>query len=876
MDNCKTEKKVQSEECRAQSDKSVKDRLEGKEGEIIRSRAKKLGCIAVMFFASWLITGAMCVFETYPFSIALICAANTFYIPISLGFVLGYIFSDMGSGYLFAYIAIFAVKFVMSYMPIQIADRELQKAEEPNIAPESNRLEGGTQGKKGKSVWRIILSSLGISEQARQVEGIKEKMLLSVCFAGIGGFVAGLFDLIANNFSFYSLYGLLFLTFVCPVLAYLFFGVAQKGEGVSDTKLCVAILALMVVAVFSSGEIRVFGMMLKPMLSVCFTLVASHRRGAIAGCVTAILCGIVFSPLYLPLIFLCAPLYCFIREFKMSAGIAAVCGAIVLYCYYFGKTDGLVSMLTPMLLGVPFFLLTVRFLEFTHPEIKKATAADNIYFAEAIIEKDKNCAVSSKIYALSDAFSSLSKTFYELSDAFHRPESLHLRDITDESFIYVCEGCRHYDVCHGADYSHILDANAKITAALHSKGVVEKADLSDKFRARCIRSDRIIGTVNDLCAKHTEQMIKGQNINAFASNYHDVHSVLLDAINSDDKEYMCDIESGGKIFDYLTSLGFEIKGVVVCGSRRKRVTVRGIGLSEMTDGQRAENLSVGVSEIMGEKMSGPVFEVNNDGTDMIFSSKPRYSIICSHARRAAFEGIVPYNNNDYEKTELIYPFDDTAAEKRDEDCGDVTGAFITHNSYFYSMICDGMGSGRDAAYIAGISRVFAEKMLCAGNKADITLRMMNNFLRSENYEKGKECSVAIDLFEFDLMSGTSAFIKSGGMPTYILSGNKVYKVSSKTMPIGIIKSPDIKITKFDMQKGDVVVMLSDGCTHDSDDCKWLINLLLENKIDTKIDLLEKGEEIADALRDNILKTSRKMLPTDKKPDDISVCVSIIV
>ena len=71
-------------------------------------------------------------------------------------------------------------------------------------------------------------------------------------------------------------------------------------------------------------------------------------------------------------------------------------------------------------------------------------------------------------------------------------------------------------------------------------------------------------------------------------------------------------------------------------------------------------------------------------------------------------------------------------------------------------------------------------------------------------------------------------------------------------------------------------MLSDGCTHDSDDCKWLINLLLENKIDTKIDLMEKGEEIADALRDNILKTSRKMLPTDKKPDDISVCVSIIV
>lgn len=871
--------KVNSAECNAQGQekqkKSVKERFEGKEGELIRSRAKKLGCIAVLFFASWLITGAELAFSTYPLGIALICSANTFYLPISFGFILGYLFSDMERGYLFAYIAIFAVKFVMSFLPMQIADRELEQAADGQKTDcDRKKLEGGDITVKKRKISDIVMSAFQIMPDGKKSQSYREKLVLCVCFAAIGGFVAGLFDLLENNFSFYSLYGLLFLTFVCPIFAYLFFGVANKDERVSDIKLCVAILALMVVSVFASGEKTVFGMMIKPILSVCFTLVVSHRRGILAGCANAILCGVVFSPLYLPLLLLCVLLYCFIREFKMSAAVASVCGAVLLYCYYFGKADGLVSMLTPMLIGVPIFLLTVRFLEFTDPQVKKASASDNMYFTEAIIEKDKNCAVSSKIFALSDAFSSLSKTFYELSDSFHRPESLRLRDITDECFECVCEGCRHYDVCHGADYSHILDANAKITAALHAKGVVEKNDLTDKFQAKCIRAERIISTVNDLCAKYTEQIIKGQNINAFASNYHDVHSVLLDAINSDDKEYTCDIESGGKIFDYLSSLGFEIKGVVVCGIRQKKVIVRGVGLNDMTDGQKAGDLAAGVSEILGDKMSGPVFEINNDGTDMIFNSKPKYSIICSHARRAAFEGIVPMQN-DEDKTELIYPFDDTAAEKRDEDCGDVTGAFITHNSYFYSMICDGMGSGRDAAYIAGISRVFAEKMLCAGNKADITLRMMNNFLRSENYEKGKECSVAIDLFELDLMSGTSAFIKSGAMPTYILRENKVYKVSSKTMPIGIIKSPDIKIIKFDMQKGDVVVMLSDGCTHDSDDCKWLINLLLENKIEDGVDLMEKGEQIADALRDNILKTSRKMLPKDKKPDDISVCVSII-
>ena len=867
--------KVQSAEYIARDKKNggVKEHLEGKEGEMIRARAKRLGVITALFLASWIITGAESVLEAYPFSIALISAANTFYIPISLGFILGYIFSEMGSGYLFAHIAIFAVKFVMSYMPMPIADRELQVVEN-NDKQEAGLLDSGDRriAKKGKL--EKILALLGIQGDGKKSRDGGERIMLCVAFGGIGGFVAGLFDLILNNFSFYSLYGLLFLTFICPCLAYLFYGVAQKSEGVSELKKCVAVLSLMTVVIFSAGEMTVFGIMLKPMLAISFTLTVSHKRGAVAGCIAAILSGIIISPLYLPLFILISPLYCFLREFKMSVGVAAVCTAILLYCYYFGKTDGLVSMLTPMLLGVPVFIVVLKFLEFIIPKSSKINAAEDIYFTEAIIEKDKNMAVKEKIHALSDAFDSLSKTFYELSDVFHRPGSLRLRDITDESFICVCEGCRHFDVCHGADYSHILDANAKITAALHSRGVVERSDIGEDFASRCIRADKIIEKVNQLCAKYTEQMIKGQNTHAFASNYHDVHSVLLDAINTDDGEYQCDIDTGEKIFNYLVSQNFDVKGVVVCGKRRKRVTVRGVGLNEMTTGQRADELATAVSQLVGEKMSGPIFEVSNDGTDMIFNSKPRYSIICSHARRAAFEGLVPASDNDGK--ELIYPFDDTAAEKRDESCGDVTGAFITHNSYFYSVICDGMGSGRDAAYIAGISCDFAEKMLCAGNKADITLRMMNNFLRSENYEKGKECSVAIDLFEFDLMSGTAAFIKSGGMPTYILRGEKVYKVSSKTMPVGIIKSPDVKITKFDMQKGDIAVMLSDGCTHDNDDCKWLINLLLENKIEKGIDLIQRGEEIADNLRDNILRTSRKMLPDDKKPDDISVSVSIIV
>ena len=122
---------------------------------------------------------------------------------------------------------------------------------------------------------------------------------------------------------------------------------------------------------------------------------------------------------------------------------------------------------------------------------------------------------------------------------------------------------------------------------------------------------------------------------------------------------------------------------------------------------------------------------------------------------------------------MLDPFDESENEKADNSCGDTTDAFLTDNLYFYSLLSDGMGSGAQAAFNSGVSAMFIEKMLSAGNRADITLRMLNNFLRSENSSSGRECSVTVDLMELDLMSGAASFIKSGAAPTYIEKWNRL-------------------------------------------------------------------------------------------------------
>ena len=844
----------------------VENRYGAESAQKIRERAKRISLFAAFFISSWMIASSEGLFSTYPFGIALISAAWGHYLPIGAGVLLSYIFSDMESGYLFAYLTVAAIRIVMAFSPMPIAERSLRVADE-NRYEKREAIEDGKKEKRGFIF--SIMSAYNISFDSRDGYGkevSRQNDIFSILFAAVGGFVGGLFDLISNDFSFYSLYGCLFMTLFCPIIAYLISGGMRAAENTSNLRLNIGVGTLATLFLLSADEKMFFGMMLSPIVAMALLLFAADRKGIAYSLTAAVVIGLAFSLPYMPLFLICAIIYCVLVKIKRGAAIAGVCGAVVLYSYYLASVDGIVSILTPMLLGIPIFLVVERIVSFIDPKSKKEVSANNSYFTEAVIEKDKNIAVRSKIHALSDAFSSLSKTFYELSDIFHRPDALHLRDITDEAFSSVCAGCRNHDVCYGSHYNRILDANAKITSALHTKGYVAREDI-EPSPTWCIRCDRIILRVNDLCSKYTEELIKNQNVDAFASNYEEVNAVLLDAISSDDGEYECDTAAGEKIFEYLSSLGFELRGVVACGKRCKRVTVRGICMNEKVNGERADSIVGTVSKIMGEPMSGPTFEVSNDGTDMIFVSKPKYSVVCSHARRAAFEGLVVSADSG---VEAVNPFEESEKEKRDELCGDVTGAFITKNSYFYSMICDGMGSGRDAALCAGICASFAEKMLFAGNRADITLRMLNNFLRGENLDNSKECSVAVDLFELDLMRGVASFIKSGAVPTYVLRGGKVYRVSSRTMPIGIIKMPDIKISKLDMEKGDIVVMMSDGCIQDDGDCIWLTRLLCELKTN------DDSEAFADEIRDKVMYAAKAEAQAKNINDDISVSVIIVV
>ena len=106
-----------------------------------------------------------------------------------------------------------------------------------------------------------------------------------------------------------------------------------------------------------------------------------------------------------------------------------------------------------------------------------------------------------------------------------------------------------------------------------------------------------------------------------------------------------------------------------------------------------------------------------------------------------------------------------------------------------------------------------------------TLELLNAFLRHRNGTGEHECSATVDLGVLDLVDGRAGFYKSGAAPTYFFRDGALFKLRSRTAPIGIIKELDSGRINMELLPGDVIVMVSDGVTQGREECPELFELL---------------------------------------------------
>jgi stage II sporulation protein E len=238
-----------------------------------------------------------------------------------------------------------------------------------------------------------------------------------------------------------------------------------------------------------------------------------------------------------------------------------------------------------------------------------------------------------------------------------------------------------------------------------------------------------------------------------------------------------------------------MQGVTVYGNRRRRILVRGVDTDRAkvsVDTMRAD-----VGELCGRELGRPMFEIDGEVRTMVFQAKRKIAVIGAQNNLSADGGV----------------------------SGDTVNLFCNKQDFFYALINDGMGAGKEAALTSGLCSIFLEKMLRAGNRASTSLKMLNNMIRSRGADSTRECSSTVDLLELDLMTATASFIKSGAAPSFVVRGEAVHRLQAGTAPIGIIGTLDVHSSTFYLKAGDTVVMVSDGILQEDPEAERLVEYL---------------------------------------------------
>jgi stage II sporulation protein E len=84
--------------------------------------------------------------------------------------------------------------------------------------------------------------------------------------------------------------------------------------------------------------------------------------------------------------------------------------------------------------------------------------------------------------------------------------------------------------------------------------------------------------------------------------------------------------------------------------------------------------------------------------------------------------------------------------------------------------------------------------------------MLGNVISSSE----DEIFTTVDLLEADMVRGKITFIKAGASPSWIIRNRRAYRITSKTMPCGIIRGERAEQTILDCFPDDIIIMASDG------------------------------------------------------------------
>ena len=175
------------------------------------------------------------------------------------------------------------------------------------------------------------------------------------------------------------------------------------------------------------------------------------------------------------------------------------------------------------------------------------------------------------------------------------------------------------------------------------------------------------------------------------------------------------------------------------------------------------------------------------------------------------------------------------------------------------ILSDGMGTGGRAAVEGAMTCKVMENLLKSGINFSTAIKITNSILQIKSED---EFLATLDIFCFFLFSGKTKLLKAGAPFTLLKKNGEVFRFSKSSLPIGILKEVSVAEDEYKLEKGDKILMVSDGAISKGDE--WL-ELFLKSWNN------EDPQTFADSIIKKILNGNK-----DDFDDDITVVAIKII
>lgn len=144
---------------------------------------------------------------------------------------------------------------------------------------------------------------------------------------------------------------------------------------------------------------------------------------------------------------------------------------------------------------------------------------------------------------------------------------------------------------------------------------------------------------------------------------------------------------------------------------------------------------------------------------------------------------------------------------REHHNGDRCFWFAGVEGRYYILLCDGMGTGLEAARDGQTAGKLLRQMLTAGYPPEYALRSLNSFCALRD----RAGAVTVDLCELRLDTGKVNLYKWGAAPSYVAMKGELIKIGTAAPPPGLsVTDGRETVERLSLRRGEMLILVSDG------------------------------------------------------------------